>query len=145
MNSFHLGIYGVILKNGSILLVNKSRGPYTGLLDLPGGKPEHAESIFHTLYREIQEETGIVIATSSLFDNRSITVNYNENGYATSLHHTGLIYLIDEYDDSAIRFNTNNEDVMGAGWHKIEDVQEAETTPFADYAIKALKNNPILW
>jgi 8-oxo-dGTP diphosphatase len=45
----HVGVYGVLVKNESLLLVRKSRGPYIGLFDLPGGKIEHGESPVHTL------------------------------------------------------------------------------------------------
>ena len=81
------------------MLVRKSRGPYTGLLDLPGGSPEHAESIIHTLSREIKEETGVIVKASSLFYNTSTILSYTEADGSRSLHHTGLLYLIDEYDD----------------------------------------------
>lgn len=67
--SSHLGVYGILLKNRSILLVKKSRGPYTGKLDLPGGKPEHGESPQQTQAREILEETGVRAHASKLFDN----------------------------------------------------------------------------
>lgn len=42
MMSVHFGIYGIALNKNrdKILLVKKTRGPYTGLYDLPGGTPE---------------------------------------------------------------------------------------------------------
>ena len=65
MNAFHLGIYGLVLKHNSILLVHKARGPYTGLLDLPGGKPLHGEPLDDALAREVNEETGIKMLKSN--------------------------------------------------------------------------------
>lgn len=32
----HLGCYGLVVKDGKILLIKKKTGPYDGLLDLPG-------------------------------------------------------------------------------------------------------------
>lgn len=54
----HRGIYGIIRREGKILLIRKKRGPYTGLFDLPGGSPEKGESEERTLARELEEETG---------------------------------------------------------------------------------------
>jgi ADP-ribose pyrophosphatase len=54
----HFGIYGAAVKNGKILLIKKTRGPYTGMYDLPGGSQENGESYFDTLKRELKEETG---------------------------------------------------------------------------------------
>ena len=41
----HIGFYRIINKEDRLLVVKKSRGPYNGLLDLPGGKPEYGEPI----------------------------------------------------------------------------------------------------
>ncbi len=39
----HFGCYGILTLGDCIALIRKARGPYTGLLDLPGGKPEFGE------------------------------------------------------------------------------------------------------
>lgn len=44
----HLGVYGLIIENKKIALVLKSRGAYTGKLDLPGGSIEHGETPIET-------------------------------------------------------------------------------------------------
>ena len=54
----HFGVYGVFLEAAQVLVIRKSRGPYTGLLDLPGGTPEPDETHDQTLARELLEETG---------------------------------------------------------------------------------------
>ena len=33
----HLGAYGLIVQDGKMALIRKSRGAYTGKLDVPGG------------------------------------------------------------------------------------------------------------
>ena len=58
MYTVHRGIYGILVRDNQLLLVRKSRGPYSGLLDLPGGKPEPGESDSEALIREWKEETG---------------------------------------------------------------------------------------
>ena len=49
----HIGAYGIIIKNGQIVLIRKSRGGYKGKLDLPGGGIEHQELPHETLKREL--------------------------------------------------------------------------------------------
>lgn len=49
----HSGVYGVWTQDGKLVTVRKARGPYTGLLDLPGGSPEPGESPEQTLRREL--------------------------------------------------------------------------------------------
>ncbi len=46
----HIGIYAIITTNNQILLIHKSRGPYAGLLDLPGGRPEFSENFEETFF-----------------------------------------------------------------------------------------------
>lgn len=58
---FHFGVYGVVERENQLLIVHKARGPYKELFDLPGGRPEHGESVKQTLKREICEETGLII------------------------------------------------------------------------------------
>ena len=38
--SWHHGVYAAHVDDGTLLTVHKSRGPYTGMLDLPGGSPQ---------------------------------------------------------------------------------------------------------
>ena len=67
IKSRHLGVYGVIINEDRILLVKKSRGAYTGKLDLPGGSFEHGETPIETLKREISEETGSNVINYSIY------------------------------------------------------------------------------
>lgn len=139
-NKFHLGVYGILLKNDFILLVKKGRGPYTGKLDLPGGKPEHGEAPNQTLAREILEETGVKTLASKLFDNYSTVVEELIRGNAKErTHHMGLLYLILAYDETMLVPYMNIEDSLGAQWYQLEGLTEDTLSPFAYEAIKNIK------
>lgn len=112
----HLGLYGVFEKNGQILLVKKSRGPYKSLWDLPGGRQERGESNFQTLKREVLEETGVVLSKASFHKKVAFLVEYKESETLISLHHTCLIYHALEFDDSSMMKNILDEDVAGCSW-----------------------------
>lgn len=128
---FHFGIYGIVLKDSHILLVQKSRGPYLGKLDLPGGKPEFDEQPTQTLEREILEETGITIKSAVLFDIYSTATEYNQK----SFYHIGAIYKVCDYDDTNIATTINFEDSAGAQWYEITKLSKVSLTPFAQKAL----------
>ena len=48
----HFGVYGLWKQDDRLVLIRKLRGPYSGLLDLPGGSPECNETEDQTLARE---------------------------------------------------------------------------------------------
>ena len=90
----HIGVYGVVVKNHNILLINKTRGPYKGKLDLPGGKIEHGENITECLSRELAEETGVQVQGAELLKNSTYKINFKDGEKIISMHHIGLIYKI---------------------------------------------------
>lgn len=73
----HIGWYGIIVKNNKVVLIRKSRGAYTGKLDLPGGSFEHGETPEECVKREIMEETGLTVINLKLVDATSINLKWN--------------------------------------------------------------------
>ncbi|GAA3127601.1 NUDIX domain-containing protein [Kribbella aluminosa] len=71
---YHFGVYARIRDGARLLLVRKTRGPYAGLLDLPGGQPEAEESWQQTLERELHEELGVRLPVAGEFTAFSIHV-----------------------------------------------------------------------
>jgi len=140
-NKNHFGVYAIILKGNSILLIKKSRGPYKGKLDLPGGRPELGETHLETLIREVIEETGVVVQQAELFNNYSITLNYNnESGDEEKFYHTGVVYLVKSYDDNKLLNEMHIEDSLGAQWFEIKDIKQEILSPFVFYFISEIEN-----
>ncbi|MDR3646873.1 MAG: NUDIX domain-containing protein [Candidatus Babeliales bacterium] len=137
----HFGVYGIILKDNNILLIKKSRGPYKGKLDLPGGRPELDETNLETLIREVIEETRVVINQAELFNNYNITLNYKIDGIEEELNHSGAVYLVTSYDDSKLVNEIHIEDSLGAQWFAITDLTETMLSPFAFYVIDEIKKS----
>jgi ADP-ribose pyrophosphatase YjhB (NUDIX family) len=115
MKKSHLGIYGIIEHNDSILVIKKSRGPYTGMFDFPGGRPEHGESIMDTLVREVLEETGVKVLSAMPYHNAAFCVEYTDQDSPVSLHHIALIYKVTEFDLSGFE-QLHEEDAAGSLW-----------------------------
>jgi len=132
----HLGAY-LLAKRASdgvltALLVRKSRGPYTGSWDLPGGHIEFGETPEEALAREVREETGLsLISPPQLADALSHTVTWApEPGLQETLHHLGLIYCA-AVQEGVPRERSDGEDAAGAAWQQLRTLQETSLTPFA--------------
>ena len=61
----HFGVYGVCFRNGKLLCIEKTRGPYQHRYDLPGGSQQLGEVLTETLTREVFEETGFTVRSYS--------------------------------------------------------------------------------
>jgi 8-oxo-dGTP diphosphatase len=134
----HLGTYGILLKNNEILLIEKSRGPYKGMLDLPGGKLEHGENVEEALAREILEETGIKAGDMKLIGNDTTVVSFEDDRGPISMYHVGLIYEVTKIDDSGLIQKMDEEDSLGASWYKLSDLDLVKLSPFARRVVSSL-------
>lgn len=139
INKTHLGVYGILKKDEKILLIDKIRGPYSGKLDLPGGKIEHCETVIDCLKRELVEETGVIIEDIKLFDNYTYNVDFEDNGENISMHHIGLVYLVSDFDDSNILSDIKEADSGGTRWYDINILKGKDLSPFANYVISKIR------
>jgi ADP-ribose pyrophosphatase YjhB (NUDIX family) len=91
----HFGVYAVWQQEGRIVLVRKARGPYEGLLDLPGGSPEYGESELTTLRRELREECGVELGRvldSAAFE---FHVGRDSSSQLIDFTHSGLVSRVE--------------------------------------------------
>lgn len=124
----HLGVYGLIIKDNKILLIQKVTGPYDGKLDLPGGTIEFGEKPEETLKRELLEETGIEIKKYHLYDADSVSFNWTYNEKHLKFHHVGIFYEIEEYINTIkkdIEIDSQNDDSIGAEFYKINELKKS--------------------
>jgi len=117
----HFGVYGLVFNSDKtkLLLVKKTRGPYTDLYDLPGGTPEHEESNIQTLEREFIEELGVKPTIVSDWLKLDFIASKNSKGEAIDFHHKAVVCRC-VIDQSKIK-NIVAEDISGAAWVSIND------------------------
>lgn len=126
----HVGVYGIIGKGDRLLVVRKSRGPYKGLLDLPGGRTLHGEELLTALSREIMEETGIIAKSFLHVANHSFLILYtNENDQACELYHIAMLYRVKGADVSGFKSTITAEDVQGALWVSKDTLSSKNSSP----------------
>jgi len=136
----HLGAYGVCRLNDHVLLVRKARGPYTGLLDLPGGGIGFGEEPEAALAREFIEETGLTVTGAALLRVASKLVRHIADDGLEELHHVGLIYGVSVLEHGggvlpAVKAGADGEDSGGAAWVRLAELSADALTPFACSAV----------
>ena len=57
---YYKGVYALIVQDNHLMTLKKKRGPYKGLLDLPGGGIKSTEKLSSALKRELEEEINLV-------------------------------------------------------------------------------------
>ena len=131
----HLGVYGLIIEDNKVLLVKKSRGAYTGKLDLPGGSIEHGEKPEETLKRELLEETNCNIKDYKLLDANSVVVEWIHHDKLESMHHIGIIYDV-KIENHNIKKDADGQDSLGANWYNLQDLTLDMISPLTSLALK---------
>ena len=67
MSEVHVAVGVILNKDGAILLSKRHEEAHQGgLWEFPGGKVEHGESLPDAMYRELEEELGILIEREML-------------------------------------------------------------------------------
>lgn len=132
----HFGVYGCIIKDRKILLIQKARGPYTGLYDLPGGSQENEETYMDTLKREIIEETGCEVVEAKNERYKSIifsdfTIASGETGV---LQHDAILYDVKIKGEPSTK--GDGLDSNGAVWMDIKTLNPNNATPYVLMAVK---------
>lgn len=135
----HLGVYALINENNKILLIKKNRGPYKGLLDLPGGSLEKHESTEEAVLREIKEETGSDTLRYTQLRTISTFFEYEEDNKPHILRHIAVIYKAIVNSDKIKYDPDGGEDSDGCVWLEISDVKNSVVSPTAYEAIKLIK------
>lgn len=132
----HYGVYGIWRQSGLIVAIRKGRGPYLGMLDLPGGSPQSGETAVETLERELREECGVNNVAVSSWHSFDFHVEKSSSGESIEFHHHGLIALVTVEEE--VHFIEDVEDV--AGVELIDPTQHAveEFTPALAYAVALL-------
>lgn len=135
IKSKHVGCYGIVYNDDcEVLLIKKARGPYKGLLDLPGVGIEYKETAEDTLKREFEEEIGLKI---NKFKLRQIVTNYVvwdlDMTHKEDLQHIAIIYdvKIKKSDYKKIKKDSDGLDSLGANWYKVEKLKLEDLSPLA--------------
>ncbi len=121
----YIGIYGISIKDDSVLLIKKKNGPYDGQLDLPGGGMKFRERPEDALMREFKEEVGVSITDYKLFDVDSVNPDWYWKDTLVQTHHTGVFYIVNAFEGDIkheVEIDEENDDSLGADYYPIKDL-----------------------
>ena len=128
----HFGIYDVCFKNGKLLCIEKTRGPYQRRYDLPGGSQQLGEGLTETLIREVMEETGFTVRSYS--NPRIYDVFVREELKNFMVHHVMALYDV-KMNESAPQVTISEavsdgaNDSLGYILMDIQEITEESASP----------------
>ncbi|WP_047982019.1 NUDIX hydrolase [Ornithinibacillus contaminans] len=137
------GVYGVLVKNNKLLVINKNGGPYINRYDLPGGSLEDGESLSEALQREFQEETGLEVDIEGNIGVIDFKLPWLWREY-TDLHHIAVYYAVKVFDgELSVPEQFEGQDSLGAQWVSEEDVSIENSSPLVLQAFKWLRTGSL--
>ena len=128
----HFGVYGVCFKDGKLLCIEKTRGPYQHRFDLPGGSQEIGEGLTETLKRGVLEETGYTL--NSYSNPRVYDVLVQEEGQDFAVHHIMVFYdVVLDFERSQKSLPQEvldgSNDSANALWVNLEEITTENASP----------------
>ena len=132
----HLGIYGICVQNGKVLMIRKGRGPYKGLLDLPGGRIEPGETFEQALYREFDEETGAKVLNYKPLCVSELQCQWENEGEQKAFHHVAMYNTV-ELNVVSLKSDPDGHDSEGAKWVTVP-ISLDEIAPIAQEPLRKL-------
>ncbi|MFH5181387.1 NUDIX hydrolase [Paenibacillus sp. TAB 01] len=142
----HMGVYGICAAEGSLLVIQKILGPYTGRYDLPGGRLEKMESLEQGITRELREETGYTVRELRNIGVCDFSVMWRlQDSTIEYLHHIAILYEIDVGSDKTADPITSFEgqDSNGAIWLKLDEVTSENSSPLVLQAVDWIRTGVI--
>lgn len=92
-------VAGFIVHNDQLLLCTRAKNPAQGLLDLPGGFIDHAETAEQALAREIGEELGLTVVQAEYLFSLPNTYIYSD----FAVHTLDLFFKVEVSDCAPLR------------------------------------------
>lgn len=130
--SIKFGVYAVLTYKGRYILIQKSKGPFKGSWDLPGGKIDFGEMPEQTLKREVLEETGLKLASYKLLSVEA----YTYKGKNPEYHHVGVMYEAEAKGIKGLKHGPDGNDSYGAEVFTRKEVKKLKLTPLTKKALK---------
>ncbi|WP_028280912.1 NUDIX hydrolase [Arthrobacter sp. H5] len=135
-----VGAYGVIVKNGAVLLAHWNEGGKTGWT-LPGGGLELGEDAPAAAVREIFEETGYTAQLDGLLgvDSHHVPVHERMSRTNRPLHALRIIYRAHTVAGSLVHESDGSTDE--AAWIPLESVPDLHRVGLVDTALELYCQN----
>lgn len=122
----------VVIKEGKILMVKRSKAPQKGKWAIPGGSVKLGETLQEAAEREIKEETGLTIeANEPVFAFDLI----EQDSAGNILFHYVIIDLLADYIDGEVH---PADDVSNAEWFGPEEIESLDIAKTTRYLLEKM-------
>jgi 8-oxo-dGTP diphosphatase len=133
-----VGVGVVVVRDGRMLLIRRSKPPRRGEWSLPGGLQKLGETVFEAACREVMEEAGVVIRPLAVID----VVDLIERDYQRVRYHYTLIDVVAAWVDGEAAAAGDAADVVWAEQAAVRRlVAWSETARIVERAYQMLAGN----
>lgn len=140
--SFRLAAYALCIDDGRILLSRCLSRTGESLWTLPGGGVEHTEDPFHTVIREVAEETGYEAVVERLLGVDSRTIPVPELNIPAPVPHQNVgIYYRVRITGGELRPEENGSTVEAA-WTPLAEVTALRRSSLVDVGMALARTTP---
>ncbi|AEB31198.1 NUDIX hydrolase (plasmid) [Carnobacterium sp. 17-4] len=131
MKRYHtaFGIYGILYRQGKLLVIKKTGGPYIYRFDLPGGSQEFGERLEDTLIREIKEETNLIVTDFHQLGVVNFIYPWSYKN-TTMTNHIATFYEIDSFVGRNLEQvdQFSGQDSAGSVWLPLNELTEENSS-----------------
>ncbi|WP_226783212.1 NUDIX hydrolase [Oceaniglobus trochenteri] len=121
-----LAALAVVLRNDSVLLVQRRNAPDAGLWGFPGGHVELGETALAAAERELHEETGVIARARRYLDN--VDVIQRDEAGRIQFHFLLAAVLCDHVAGEPVAA----DDALAAAWVPLEGLHALPTSDRVD-------------
>lgn len=137
------GVYGLLLKDDALLVIDKNGGPYINRYDLPGGSLEEGETLATAMRREFTEETGLEVALERQIGVADFKLPLDWREF-DEVHHIAVFYLVRQTGGTlSITEQFVGQDSLGARWVKASDVSIDNASPLVLEAFRWIEEQQL--
>ncbi|WP_323679371.1 NUDIX hydrolase [Exiguobacterium indicum] len=137
------GVYGLLMKDDALLVIDKNGGPYINRYDLPGGSLEEGETLGTAMRREFTEETGLEVALEQQIGVADFKLPWDWREFE-EVHHIAVFYLVRQTGGTlCIPEQFVGQDSLGARWVKASDVSIDNASPLVLEAFRWIEEQQL--
>ncbi|WP_035397559.1 NUDIX hydrolase [Exiguobacterium sp. OS-77] len=137
------GVYGLLMKEDALLVIDKNGGPYINRYDLPGGSLEEGETLATAMRREFTEETGLEVALERQIGVADFKLPWDWREFE-EVHHIAVFYLVRQTGGTlSIPEQFVGQDSLGARWVNASDVSIDNASPLVLEAFRWIEEQQL--
>ncbi|MCR9214055.1 MAG: NUDIX hydrolase [Proteobacteria bacterium] len=115
-----VGVGVAIFKGDDVLLIKRGKEPRKGQWSLPGGAQELGETTLEAAYREVGEETGLIVDIKEIVDVVNV-IQKDESG-EIAYHYVLVDYVAEYVSGTAIAM----DDAVDAKWVSSSTISDTD-------------------